>query len=249
MNRTRILPLLLLTAFFTSLVAGQGPAVISGTVKDADGAVAPNVKVRFVADNYEKTVVTGDFGEYVAELPALDLTVKASSAGFCDAHRPRLNVTSGLKGNIDFIMFPCTVGNMSVTDQRTKKISERDVMLKPFSEKVWTLCSGSGKPFELLIQYGKATEHHDGSVEFRGFTATTFGVGPDGKNFSSTKEFPVTVMFSVYTMTSANVTIHPQSNRILFSENVKGNYNDESLQASEPYIQFCEQASSHASGY
>jgi outer membrane receptor protein involved in Fe transport len=88
MNRTsvRLISLLAILAVFSISAFGQGEAgSISGTVRDASGAVVKGATVttKSLATSAERSVQTGDQGQFnVPGLPPGDYSVKITSAGF-----------------------------------------------------------------------------------------------------------------------------------------------------------------------
>ena len=84
----------LIVTLSASLAFGQSSGSISGTVRDATGAIIPNVNVKAqnIATGVLTTRTTNEAGFYLIQVPQGDYTVEASASGFQSLKHEKITV-------------------------------------------------------------------------------------------------------------------------------------------------------------
>jgi len=152
MFRRAAVSLFLLSLFCISAYAQSNKAEINGTVKDANGGVVPDATVTItkVDTGAERTVTTGDQGEYSAPLLEIGIyKITATKQGFQTSIRENITLQTSERLQINFELKPGDVSAQvtitaaaslveSDTSDRGAVITGREVTELPLSGRNFT---------------------------------------------------------------------------------------------------------------
>ncbi len=175
-ERVRIhrLATLLLLGTLLSLVphpalAGNGPASVTGTIKDSQGVVQLGALVQVLTEHSitVATAFTDQHGHYTfANLPAGRYIVRASQTLFVPSTRGNLQLQAGASAVVNLTL-------SALFDTASWLPAERRQANEPDDDWKWTLRSNANRPILRILQDGQILEVSSSAAETRHQTAIT----------------------------------------------------------------------------
>lgn len=132
--------------------SAQETVVVSGVVTDfLTKAGVARAQLVFEGTEHKQMVLSGNDGNYEAQLPSDDYRISVRRMTYCSSRRAAVHLESDTKFN--FILLPCAIEEIGIiTDGRYK--GEATVEVNPLSFDSLHVPSKAGSGGELLLRFG-----------------------------------------------------------------------------------------------